>query len=244
MLTWLSVLAVLFQAHTAPSDETQAVPQRAVSAVSDSVRVVELFTSQGCPLCPAANQLLAEFGEEDDVIALAWGVNYWDAYGWADQFAMPQFMDRQKAYVDAGEAMRVYTPHFVLNGAPEQLRFDADRITAALDATAPIPSARLVQTEAGALSLALSGARATPAEIWVVQYEPGVQTRQIESGRNAGLRMTHFNMVRAVEKLADWQGGEARYVLPDTWMVADCYRLVASSDYLCRICIFVGSSNL
>ena len=155
MLTWLSVLAVLFQAHTAPSDETQAAPERAVSATSDSVRVVELFTSQGCPLCPAANQLLAEFGEEDDVIALAWGVNYWDAYGWADQFAMPQFMDRQKAYVDAGEAMRVYTPHFVLNGAPEQLRFDAGRITAALDATAPIPSAHIEETDAGALSLAL-----------------------------------------------------------------------------------------
>ncbi len=28
--------------------------------------------------------------------------------------------------------------------------------------------------------------------------------------------MTHFNMVRAVEKLADWNGGEASYVLPDT----------------------------
>jgi len=226
MLTWLSVLAVLFQAHTAPSDETQAAPERAVSAPSDSVRVVELFTSQGCPLCPAANQLLAEFGEEDDVIALAWGVNYWDAYGWADQFAMPQFMDRQKAYVDAGEAMRVYTPHFVLNGAPEQLRFDTDRITAALDATAPIPTAHIEETDAGALSLALSGARATPAEIWVVQYEPGVQTRQIESGRNAGLRMTHFNMVRAVDKLADWQGGEARYVLPDTAQGLDAVVLV------------------
>ena len=216
MLTWLSVLAVLFQAHAAPSEETAATPERAVSAPTDSVRVVELFTSQGCPLCPAANQLLAEFGGEEDVIALAWGVNYWDAYGWTDQFAMPEFVDRQKAYVEAGEAMRVYTPHFVLNGAPEQLRFDADRIRAALADTAPLPTAHINETEAGALTLALSGERATPAEIWVVQYEPGEQTRQIESGRNAGLRMTHFNMVRAVEKLADWQGGEASLVLPDT----------------------------
>jgi hypothetical protein len=216
MLTWLSVLAVLFQAHAAPSHETQATPERAVPAPSDSVRVVELFTSQGCPLCPSANQLLAEFGAEENVIALAWGVNYWDAYGWTDQFAMPEFVDRQKAYVEAGEAMRVYTPHFVLNGAPEQLRFDPDRISAAFNASPPIRAARIEETGTGALTLALTGERATPAEIWIVQYEPGVQTRQIESGRNAGLRMTHFNMVRAVEKLADWNGGEASYVLPDT----------------------------
>ncbi|WP_440958535.1 DUF1223 domain-containing protein [Oceanicaulis sp. LC35] len=226
MLTWLSVLAVLFQAHAAPSEETRATPERAVSAASDTVRVAELFTSQGCPLCPAANQLLAEFGEEDDVIALAWGVNYWDAYGWTDQFAMPEFVDRQKAYVEAGEAMRVYTPHFVLNGAPEQLRFDADRIRSALEASAPIPTARVETANDGALTLFLSGDRPTPAEIWVVQYAPGVQERQIESGRNAGLRMTHFNMVRAVEKLADWTGGEASFVLPDTAEGLDAVVLV------------------
>lgn len=226
MLTWLSVLAALLQAHSAPSQEAMATSERAVPAPTDNVRVVELFTSQGCPLCPSANQLLAEFGEEDDVIALAWGVNYWDAYGWMDQFAMPEFADRQQAYVEAGEAMRVYTPHFVLNGAPEQLRFDADRIRAALSDAAPIPTAHIRTSEDGALTLSLSGDRATPAEIWVVQYEPGVQERQIESGRNAGLRMTHFNMVRAVDKLADWQGGEASFILPDTAEGLDAVVLV------------------
>ena len=226
MLTWLSVLAALFQAHSAPSQDVSATPERNAPGSPDHVRVVELFTSQGCPLCPSANQLLAEFGAEEDVIALAWGVNYWDAYGWADQFAMPAFMDRQKAYVETGEAMRVYTPHFVLNGSPEQLRFDADRIRAALDETNPIPAAHIQASDDGVLTLALSGDRTSPAEIWVVQYEPGVQTRPIESGRNAGLSMTHFNMVRAVEKLADWSGGEASFILPDTAHGLDAVVLV------------------
>ncbi|WP_022700726.1 DUF1223 domain-containing protein [Oceanicaulis alexandrii] len=212
MLTWFSVLALLFQAHSTPP---APAADASVRAAPDAVIVVELFTSQGCPLCPAANQLLADFGAREDVIALAWGVNYWDAYGWADQFAMPEFVDRQKAYVDAGEAMRVYTPHFVINGAPEQLRFDPARITAALEDSAPLPTAEIRETEDGAYSLSLEGARTTPAELWLVQYMPGIEERQIESGRNAGLRMTHFNMVRSVEKLADWTGGDAAYGLPE-----------------------------
>ena len=212
MLTWFSVLALLFQAQSTPPQPAADAPVR---AAPEAVIVVELFTSQGCPLCPAANELLAAYGAREDVIALAWGVNYWDAYGWTDQFAMPEFIDRQKAYVDAGEAMRVYTPHFVINGAPEQLRFDPARITAALGDSASLPIARISESEDGAHSLSLEGERATPAEIWLVQYMPGVEERQIESGRNAGLRMTHFNMVRSVEKLADWTGGDAAYGLPE-----------------------------
>ncbi|WP_375547916.1 DUF1223 domain-containing protein [Oceanicaulis alexandrii] len=212
MLTWFSVLALLFQAHSTPP---QPAADASVRAAPEAVIVVELFTSQGCPLCPAANELLAEYGAREDVIALAWGVNYWDAYGWADQFAMPEFIDRQKAYVDAGEAMRVYTPHFVINGAPEQLRFDPARITTALEDSTSLPIARISESETGAQTLSLEGERATPAEIWLVQYTPGVEERQIESGRNAGLRMTHFNMVRSVEKLADWSGGDAAYGLPE-----------------------------
>jgi hypothetical protein len=211
MLTWFSVLALLFQA---PSTPPQPATDASVRVTPEAVFVVELFTSQGCPLCPAANELLADFGAREDVIALAWGVNYWDAYGWADQFAMPEFADRQKAYVQAGEAMRVYTPHFVINGAPEQLRFDAERVTRALEDSAPVPAARISETQDGAYSLSFEGERTTPAEIWLVAYTPGVEERQIESGRNAGLRMTHFNMVRSVEKLADWTGGDAAYQLP------------------------------
>lgn len=223
MLTWFSVLALLFQAHSTPSEPADTVSAR---ATPEAVIVVELFTSQGCPLCPAANQLLAEYGAREDVIALAWGVNYWDAYGWTDQFAMPEFIDRQKAYVDAGEAMRVYTPHFVINGSPEQLRFDPERVTEALTDSAHLSAAHISLTEDGDRVLALEGARTGPAEIWLVQYMPGVEERLIESGRNAGLRMTHFNMVRSVEKLDDWSGGAAIYALPEPEAGLDAVVLV------------------
>ncbi|MEQ8432905.1 MAG: DUF1223 domain-containing protein [Oceanicaulis sp.] len=197
MIKLLSLLAALFsQAEPAPEGETAAPARGPV--------VVELFTSQGCPMCPDANALLEEIGGDDAVIAIAYGVGYWDMYGWADEFARPEFMARQQAYVDAGEAMRVYTPHFVINGAPEKMRFSADTVRSALSAAEPL--APLIEIEGGAVRL--DGApRETPAQIWRVDYTPGAVTRQIGGGANSGREMEHFNMASAVTALGDWTGG-------------------------------------
>lgn len=186
-----------------------------------SIRVVELFTSQGCPMCPGANALLADLGESrDDVLALAYGVSYWDVYGWSDTFAMESFVARQQAYVETGEARRVYTPHFVINGAPDKLHYDDETVRAALLAApalaaTPALEVSLSMTSAdGALSIALDGpARERPAEIWALAYAPGVQTRLIEDGPNAGREMIHYNMVRQISPVADWSGGASVFTL-------------------------------
>ncbi len=60
--------------------------------------VVELFTSQGCSSCPPADLALAQVADRADVIALSFGVTYWDELGWKDTFARPEFTARQTAY--------------------------------------------------------------------------------------------------------------------------------------------------
>ena len=197
MIKLLSLLAALFsQVEPTPEGETAAPSRGSV--------VVELFTSQGCPMCPDANALLEEIGVEDDVIAIAYGVGYWDMYGWADEYARPEFMARQQAYVDAGEAMRVYTPHFVINGAPEKMRFSAETVRGAMAGAEPLPPVIAI----GGGVVRLDGPpRATPAQIWRVDYAPGAVTRQIGGGANAGREMEHFNMASAVTALGDWTGG-------------------------------------
>src|SRR5690606_7514686 len=60
--------------------------------------VVELFTSQGCVSCPPADALLTSLAERDDVVALAYHVDYWDYIGWEDTFGHEAFSDRQRAY--------------------------------------------------------------------------------------------------------------------------------------------------
>jgi hypothetical protein len=197
MIKLLSVLAALFS-------QVEAVPEGETAEAVRGPVVVELFTSQGCAMCPDANALLEEIGGADDVIAIAYGVSYWDMYGWSDQFARPEFAARQQAYVDAGEAMRVYTPHFVINGAPEKMRFSAETVRAALGSAAPLPP---VITINGGVVRVDGPARGTPAQIWRVDYAPGAVSRQISGGANAGRDMEHFNMASAVTRLGDWTGG-------------------------------------
>ena len=54
--------------------------------------MVELFTSQGCSSCPPANANLAVLSERPGVLALSFGVTYWDQLGWKDTFAKPELV--------------------------------------------------------------------------------------------------------------------------------------------------------
>lgn len=172
--------------------------------------VVELFTSQGCPPCVEANRRFGELAAREGVIALSYGVDYWDMFGWEDQFAQPDFADRQQDYIRMGEASRVFTPHFVINGGPERLRFTRDdvpgRVATSLPLTGDITLRRLAE---GRVQLGLDGAlRENPAAVWAVTYRPGVIVVPIEGGRNAGAEMEHHNTVAALERLEDWHGGD------------------------------------
>ena len=51
--------------------------------------MIELFTSQGCSSCPAADKLIGEYARDPSVIALSLAVDYWDYLGWKDTLALP-----------------------------------------------------------------------------------------------------------------------------------------------------------
>src|SRR5687767_13637081 len=63
--------------------------------------VVELFTSEGCSSCPAADELLQEMSiirrnEGKPFIALSFHVTYWNRHGWIDSFSNEAYSNRQK----------------------------------------------------------------------------------------------------------------------------------------------------
>ncbi|MCG8487013.1 MAG: DUF1223 domain-containing protein [Chromatiales bacterium] len=87
---------------------------------AEQVKLVELYTSHGCSSCPPADRWLGKLeshpGLWQQLIPMAFHVDYWDYLGWQDRFASPAFSQRQREYRKSGALRSVYTPGFVVNG--------------------------------------------------------------------------------------------------------------------------------
>src|SRR5208337_4079267 len=86
--------------------------------------LLELFTSQGCSSCPAADKLLGELASDPALVALSVPIDYWDYLGWKDTLADPAHSARQRAYSRVRGDRQVYTPQIVVNGAMHVLGSD------------------------------------------------------------------------------------------------------------------------
>lgn len=209
MLIWLTSLIWWGAAIAGPAHEPAAPPPRPV--------LVELFTSQGCPLCPAANQYLGELDQREDVIALGFGVTYWDVYGWEDTYARPEFTERQRTYRDRLEVPRIYTPQFVIDGAAEASGAQTEALRSALERRRMAMAAHVdVTSEAlgnGNHRIRVLGTVPDDgeADVWLAVFRPGWHVVNIEGGQNAGLAMRLYNPVQALLHLGEWQSGVAYF---------------------------------
>src|SRR5476649_1252841 len=104
-------------------------------AHADPRAVVELFTSQGCSSCPAADKILGELAKDPNVIALSLPIDYWDYLGWKDTLADSRFSARQKAYSQMRGDRDVYTPQVVVNGSVHVVGSDLAGIESAIGDT-------------------------------------------------------------------------------------------------------------
>ncbi|WP_417492070.1 DUF1223 domain-containing protein [Maricaulis sp.] len=179
--------------------------------------LVELFTSQGCGLCPEANRYLGELDQRDNVFVLAFGVSYWDMYGWTDTYARPEYVQRQRTYLPRLGVNRLYTPHFVVDGVTDAPGWNQDKVSEAVDdrlaAMPDSPSIRLDDGPFGSFIVRLDGAAPEDSlDVWLIAYAPGWASVEIGAGENEGVEMLHYNMVKSLTYLGRWSGGEADYM--------------------------------
>lgn len=182
-----------------------------VSTAQDSKVVVELYTSQGCSSCPPADKLLAEMVQRDDVIALAFHVDYWDYLGWKDAFGSPAFTARQHGYAQAAQAATVYTPQMVIGGVDHVIgskamdvmdHVNAHRATPDRVALQAVRNGSIVQIQAQAKAAGLGG-----MTVRIVRYHLE-QTVEIKRGENAGKSISYVNIVTSVQAIGRWDGAQ------------------------------------
>jgi hypothetical protein len=180
--------------------------------------VLELFTSQGCSSCPAADALFVELAKDPGLIALTMPVTYWDYLGWKDTLGQDAFSKRQKLYAKTRGDGQIYTPQAVINGAAHMVGSNKAELAQAVQEQAgqPLPVAVSVAEEAGMLRIRLSPARPgdqTSGGVWVVPISRLV-TVPIERGENKGRSVSYANVVRAIVRVGDWSGTAATLSAP------------------------------
>ncbi len=95
-------------------------PTIATSASEQPPVVLELFTSQGCSSCPAAERVLNDLAANKNIITLSYHVDYWGRLGWKDTYSDPAYSRRQYEYASALSS-GVYTPQLIINGEKEMV---------------------------------------------------------------------------------------------------------------------------
>jgi len=195
----------------APSDSS-----RSVASTQRALTVVELFTSQGCSSCPPANANLTRLASRPDVLALSFGVTYWDQLGWTDTFASPAFTARQRDYQKGLHNDNVWTPQVVVDGRADVVGQNLREIERLITAHRPFQGPVIVLNRAGGRDgVGLSGGTATgPADVWLVRYDPRVIDVPVRRGENGGRTLPHVDSVRELTRLGDWRGQTVGYALP------------------------------
>src|SRR6202453_4063159 len=83
---------------TSASHDTVLVLAGCASASAGGPRaLLELFTSQGCSSCPAADKLLGELAADPSLVVLSVPIDYWDYLGWKDTLADPSHSGKPPA---------------------------------------------------------------------------------------------------------------------------------------------------
>jgi hypothetical protein len=185
---------------------TAATSRLAPAATNKPSVLVELFTSQGCSSCPAADKLAAKLAKRPDVMVLSFNVDYWDYLGWKDTLAKPEYSQRQYDYARARGDGNVYTPQMIFNGSAHTVGSQSGAVEKAIEAAASNPVAMSLQMTGKEVSVAIPAQASTSeSTLWIMAVS-SEKSQVIERGENAGETVVYHNVVRNLVPAAMWKG--------------------------------------
>lgn len=168
--------------------------------------VVELFTSEGCSSCPAADRLLGELtdstNEEAPVYGLSFHVDYWNRLGWTDPYSTEAVTRRQSAYARHFELDAVYTPQMVVNGSKQFVGSNREAARKAIKEALAIPATnRLVlsptqKREDQSIEIEYRVDHTAPDLMVLIAIVQKEGSNVVTRGENAGETLAHVGIVR------------------------------------------------
>jgi hypothetical protein len=183
-----------------------AAPACSAQSTGRTAVLVELYTSEGCDSCPAADRwlssLFSQGYEPGRIVPLALHVDYWDYLGWKDPYAKRDFVARQYKLMQLRRATFVFTPQVLVQGqdfqrwgtgefadAVARINARPARANIALAIRSITPGAVDVELAAELLETAAHAA------VYLAAYENKLAS-DVAAGENRGKRLEHDFVVR------------------------------------------------
>jgi len=182
---------------------------------AEGLRVLELYTSQGCASCPPADRVIAKMADRPDVLALSFHVRWWDYLGWPDPFGLKVSGDRQRGYAKQWKLRHVFTPQVVVQGTTYGIGADEEEVATLLGAHPLVPEIPLMRQGTGLIANIPALGLLRSAELWLLALDRRAATR-VERGENADRTLVGVNIVRAATPVSQVMETPMRVSLPTT----------------------------
>lgn len=191
-------------------------------AQTKNVVIVELFTSEGCSSCPAADRLAAKMQGKEvngrELVLLAFHVDYWNRLGWKDRFSSAEFTQRQRDYAFLYNLPEVYTPQLLLDGKVVE-PFSKELLNNVEAAAAQLRSVTFnLKIEGDTVAVQAEGEG--KANLYLAITEDGLTT-VVKKGENDGKTLEHSGVIRRFIKLGELKqnkySGSSKIKWDETW---------------------------
>jgi hypothetical protein len=186
MKKFLSIVFALVLVHTG-------------SALAQDKVVIELFTSQGCDMCPPAHILQKDYSQMDEAVTLTWHVEYWDFMGWKDTYARPEFSKRQYDYNKAAGRKGVFTPQVLINGRNIVIGKDKQKVYSGIEsalAEDETPVDVKLRPNGDGLEAVVGGDRQIAGVNILLVWVKKEDRIKVTAGANVGNTFDFMNIVR------------------------------------------------
>lgn len=233
--------------------------------------LVELFTSEGCSSCPAADRLLAQLQhlqpvDGAEIVALSEHVDYWNDLGWTDPYSSETFTHRQSVYATGFDRSSVYTPQMIVDGATEFVGGDRRSAVRAIRRATKVRKARVAlkmlqgdpaSNETGAIvqfEIEITGLpridHSGRSDLFLAMTEDNLSA-DVPTGENAGRSLDHSCVVRLLHPIEEIKGSPRRVLvttpavrLPEDWKVEDLRAIAFLQDRSSHRVLGVASLRL
>ena len=192
---------------------------------TEQVTLLELYTSEGCSSCPPADRWFSELQDSPELwqqlVPVAFHVDYWNYLGWEDRFSEPEYAARQRQFKSQGAANAVYTPGMMAGGLERRdWRYGAKQPEASGQAVGEL----VLDVDDGELRASFDGdiAMETALELHVAVLGFGLQT-PVGAGENHGELLAHDFVVLGYKRLLGSGAWQAE--LPEAPLAKESSRL-------------------